>query len=442
MQRKCGSKKQGLWLLVALVLLAFGTAQAAYAETLEDLKEQIKVLQKKIEALEKQQDAAQKERQEIKSNAVTKGKGSGKFNVYLPWADTKVLLGGFAKLDMVASDVSAGDNSDADLYFYPRAIPLESADASAVTRFGAKQSRLYLKTETPTRYGKFKTHIEGDFYGQGGNQVVSNSSSYRLRHAYGELGNLLAGQTWTTFMHIPALPETLDFGGAAGEIFVRQAQIRWTQPFEWGGILFALENAETWLNTSDGNGALTAADDDSIPDMIVRLHYRKSFGDFSLAALGRNLQVDNELGDASTFGGAVSLSGKVPAFGKDDVRFLFNYGNALGRYMYTNFADAALDTQHNEIDAVTQWGGYVAYRHFWLDNLRSSLVYSYGEADNDVALVGDQVNKKFQSAHVNLIWSPVSSVNIGGEYIWGYREIESGEDGDLNRFLFSVKYAF
>ena len=53
--------------------------------------------------------------------------------------------------------------------------------------------------------------------------VLSNPSARRprLRHAYATLGHFLGGQTWTNFMNPAALPETVDFGGPAGQIFVR-----------------------------------------------------------------------------------------------------------------------------------------------------------------------------------------------------------------------------
>ena len=118
------------------------------------------------------------------------------------------------------------------------------------------------------------------------------------------------------------------------------------------------------------------------------------------------------------------LPGVLPTFGKDDLKILFNYGNGLGRYMVTNFEGAQLDANTGEMELVDQWGGYAAYRHFWSDRWRTTVAYSYGEADNNVEIVGDAVNKKFQSVHGNLIWSPVPAVNLGFEYIWGYRELE------------------
>jgi hypothetical protein len=43
---------------------------------------------------------------------------------------------------------------------------------------------------------------------------------------------------------------------------------------------------------------------------------------------------------------------------------------------------------------------------------------------------------------LHLIWSPIGSVNTGIEYLWGYRELENGEDGDINRVQFSAQYLF
>ena len=419
---------------LTIVFTLFFFYRPGLADSLDDLKRQIDALQQQVQELEKKQAITAE-----KTNVPSKGNGKGSFT--LPGMNTEVTVGGYIKLDVVRSDVGAGADSDSDRYFYPRAIPLDTTSTSSKTVFTAKQSRLFVKTRTPTQWGDLKVHIEGDFYGEGGNQKVSNSSTWRLRHAYGELGNLLAGQTWSTFMNVSALPETIDFGGPAAEIFIRQAQVRWTQPFQWGSIQVAAENPETWFASNDTN-VVETADDDQIPDLIARLNLKTGVGNFSLAALGREYRVDSASVDDSTYAGAVSVSGIVPTFGKDDLRFMVNYGNGLGRYMYTNFEGAQLDVNDNDLEAVDQWGGFLAYRHFWTDSLRSTLAYSYGEADNRVDIVGTGVNKKFQSVHGNLIWSPIPAVNLGIEYLWGYRELENGEDGDLNRIQFGAQYNF
>ncbi len=450
-------KKLRMLVLLLLTVWVLMPVSGTYATTLEELKLQLEVLQQKVAEMEAQKavEAQQAKELEVQKAAqakeaeaqlVTRGKGPGTFNFRMPGIDTDVRLGGFVKLDAVYSDVGAGTNSDSDRYFYPRSIFVgPSADEpSEKLVFTAKQSRLYLKTRTGTGMGDLKVHVEGDIYGAAGNQRVSNGDSWRVRHAYGELGNFMAGQNWSTFMNAGVLPETLDFGGPAGQIFIRQAQVRWTQPFDWGNLQVAAENPETWV--IDGRtGTSTSYDNERLPDVVGRVDYNCDFGKFSLAVMGRELRVDNEVDnvvtDDSTLGGALSAAGVVPTFGKDDFRFMLNYGNALGRYMYSNFEDASVNAD-GDLDTIEQWGGFVAYRHFWLDNLRSSLVYSYAEADNDTDDVGDEVNKRFQSVHANFVWSPVTDVNLGVEYLYGQRELENDDDGELNRVQFSAQYLF
>jgi hypothetical protein len=429
--KKLGEPMKRLVMLILFIILAsFLIYPPVFADTLDDMKRQIDALQDQVQQLEKS-----------KTVDADKAKTPKKGSVMLSGLNTELTIGGYAKLDVVYSDVSAGADSDANLFFYPRAIPLDTDETSSVTRFTAKQSRLFVETRTPTSWGDLKVHIEGDFYGQGGNQKISNSSTWRLRHAYGELGNLMAGQNWSTFMNVAALPETVDFGGPAASIFIRQAQIRWTQPFEWGSIQIAAENPETWLLANDATISATP-DNDRYPDVIARLNLNSVVGKFSLAGMGREYRIDSQGIDDSEFAYAASLAGVIPTFGKDDLKILFNYGNGLGRYMVTNFEGAQLDVNTSEMELVDQWGGYAAYRHFWTDKWRSTLAYSYGEADNNIDIVGEAVNKKFQSVHGNLVWSPVPAVNLGLEYIWGYRELENGQDGELNRVQFGAQYYF
>jgi hypothetical protein len=47
-----------------------------------------------------------------------------------------------------------------------------------------------------------------------------------------------------------------------------------------------------------------------------------------------------------------------------------------------------------------------------------------------------------QSAHVNLVWSPVANTDVGVEYIVANRRTEDGASGRLNRLQASAKYTF
>ena len=90
----------------------------------------------------------------------------------------------------------------------------------------AKETRLGVATKTDADGHMLKTYIEMDFsVTSGGDERISNSYSPRMRHAFLSYDNWLFGQTWSTFMNVGTLPETLDFiGNTDGAVFVRQAR--------------------------------------------------------------------------------------------------------------------------------------------------------------------------------------------------------------------------
>ena len=72
---------------------------------------------------------------------------------------------------------------------------------------GVRQSRFGVKSSTPTAFGDLNTIFEFELFGTG---VDAGQTTFRLRHAYGELGQFGAGQTWSTFMDIDVFPNSLE----------------------------------------------------------------------------------------------------------------------------------------------------------------------------------------------------------------------------------------
>jgi hypothetical protein len=436
-------------LVSAIAVGLGGLATAAEADELQDMKAQIEALQKKVLELEqKQQTAEQKQAAAAPDNVVTGGATRGSFK--LPGSNTSVTLGGYVKLDAVFSSPSAGVDTKGDLSLDPTTIavgPGAGNNERNQVKFGARESRLFVKTNTPTTFGDLNTHVEFDFYGADGNESVSNSHGFRLRHAYGTLGNFLAGQTWTNFMNPASLPDTLDFGGPVGQIFDRQAQVRWTQSFgpsAWGTggqWSLGLENPEAVVQIPGGGSF--RADDDRLPDVTGQVLFNTSIGKISVHGLVRQIRVDSASAPAvvdQKLGGAVSVAGVIPSIGKDDFRFTASAGNAIGRYSDGFFPDGVVGSD-GRIRLPKQWGWFAAYRHYWFDQLRSNLVLSTA-GENNPAGAPASTNKSTRSAHVNLIWSPVPNSDLGFEYIYADRETEDGLKGHLNRLQASAKYAF
>ncbi|MBQ24041.1 DcaP family trimeric outer membrane transporter, partial [Alcanivorax sp.] len=304
--------------------------------------------------------------------------------------------------------------------------------------FIAKQSRFWLKSETMTSAGMVRGHIEIDFQTNDiGDERISNSYAPRIRHAYLTWDKWLFGQTWSTFFNVSALPETLDFVGAAGTVFERQPQIRYTS----GGLMLAVENPSTTLY----GGAQNPYDDNAMPDLVARYNIAGDWGNVSVSAMGRELAYQDTIGgvdqDESEYGYGLSLAGRMMLGAMDDIRFQANYGNALGRYTTLNAFRSGQIEADGSIELIDQWSGVLALRHHWSDRWRSNFAVSVSEADNPDT-VAVTTSKRVQSAHANLIWQVAKPLSLGGELIYADREIENGDDGNLKRVQFTAKYAF
>ena len=353
-------------------------------------------------------------------------------------------FGGYVKADVIYSDYSGGSvasgNAGRDFYI-PATVPVGD-DGESYLDFHAKESRINFKsTHLLDNGAKLGTFIEMDFLLSGaGDERISNSYNPRLRHAFFTYDKWLFGQTWMTFFNVGALPENLDFvGPAESTIFGRQVMIRYTS----GGLQLALENGETTI-TPYGGGGRIVADDNQVPDVVLRYNAKGDWGSFTAAGILRQLAYKNNAAgiDDKTSGWGISLSGKFMIGGKDDFRWMASTGGGLGRYLGLNLANGAVLDEDGNLNTIDSAGIFGSYRHFWNEKWRSNLTLGYTKVDNDVELTGMGVTKKASSFHINLIYNPLPKLDFGIEYMMADREIESGADGDLKRIQFSAKYAF
>ncbi|MCL1059263.1 DcaP family trimeric outer membrane transporter [Shewanella gelidimarina] len=358
--------------------------------------------------------------------------------------NTDMQFGGYIKVDAMLSDYSNGAPGSGHIsrqFYVPGTIYGVDGNGSQVIDFQARESRFNFKTITDIEGHKLTGFIELDFMTHAdGNERVSNSYSPRIRHAFVSFDKWTFGQTWTTFQNPAALPENLDFIGAAeGTPFVRQTQIRYTN----GGFQFSVENPETTLNEYQ-TGSRMVSGSGMVPDFVARYNIKTDGGTkLSLAGIGRQLNIETKQGgtqlDSTALGYGVSLSGILPV-GKDDIKFTATYGEGLGRYMALNYVNAGVIDSDGDIEAITSYGGFIAYRHWWNGKWRSSVTASAFSADNDVSLTGENVNKDSYSGYVNLLYSPIKPLTLGVEYMYAKNSKESGLEGELNRLMFSAKY--
>lgn len=361
-----------------------------------------------------------------------------------------IRIGGYFKTDVVASKYSDGDPPPGTFirnYYSPGGIPVASTAAAGriareglQTTFSSRETRFSINTETPVGDKKLLGVLELDFFDTPliGNERVSSSFVPRIRQAYLTYDKFTIGETWTTFQNVATLPERVDFiGPTEGTVFQRHVLLRYTD----GDFQFALENPET---TVQQGATSLEADDDRVPDVVVRYNAKGDWGSAAVAAIGRYLSFDAGIANGvsdSAFGYGVSLSGVLKVGETDNFNFMITGGEGIGRYVGLNLRDDVVVGSDRGLDTIGVVAGFASYRHFWTPQIRSVLTGSYYQAYNP-AFAGLLVTNNVGSVSFDTFYSPFKPLTLGLGYRYGRRELENDQAGDLNRLQFSAQYNF
>jgi hypothetical protein len=357
---------------------------------------------------------------------------------------TTYKFGGYAKFDAMFTDYSSANTPDGNSlmrqFYYTPQIPLDVPGQSSddvTADFQARESRLNFRADTTTEGGdKITAFIEMDFFIHAdGNEVVSNSYSPRLRHAFIKYNKWTFGQTWSTFQDVVALPEALDFvGPAESTTFIRQAMVRYTT----GGLELALENPQTFV--SGGTRDLS-----TVPDLIGRYTFKFGKGSYvKVAGLYRSLKIQ-DTGNGSQedeAGYGISASTKIMFGGGADLRAMVTYGDGVGRYVGLGFVPDGYVDSNGSIATAEMVAAFVSLRVPFGNGWRTNIMYGTTDIDYDNDLEAATLNDTGSSFHINLIKNILPKLDVGAELIWGEREVISGASGDFTRLQFSAKYAF
>lgn len=385
----------------------------------------------------------------------------------LPGSDTSIGFYGFVQLDLYhdAEGRQAGDWA-ADIGSQPIpgvAVP-ENDPRTGKTNLTARTSRFGIRTFTPTDTGAVRTVLEADFNKNpsGSDAVLNNTQiasnfTLRLRHAYGELewdaGRLLAGQTWSTFMNLDAMPETLDFNGHGGAAFVRQAMIRYAlKTSAVGDFAIAVENPHGAL---DGGTAQELPNIDKRPDVTANWTLSRSWGSASVQGLLTEFRYDDGATSAKTQGYGLGAGAMYRLTERDTLLLQYTAGEGLGRYLpHTSWHIASYDAATNRIRLYRSSSYVLGWARAWSDQTRTNLAYGTTRIrdnwDSDFS-DGFIDSRRMTEVFANVITYIAKNVEWGLEYSWGTRETypwTSGGGtglsytGERRRYQTSVRFSF
>ena len=319
--------------------------------------------------------------------------------------------------------------------------------------FSARQTRLGVRSSSPTKLGTLKTTFEFELFGTG---VDAGQTTFRLRHAYGELGKWGAGQTWSPFMDIDVFPNSVEYWGPTGMVFFRNVQLRYLPIQGDTRLTIALERPGASADQGDVAGRIEIADVRGrfpAPDLSAEYRHATKWGYLELSGIARYIKWEDQGTDAfdlsgDAIGWGIHGSSNVKIGKQNVARLSVVYGEGIQNYMNDAPADVGIEPNPGSVTAPVQGValpmlGIVAFLdHTWNERFSSSVGYSMIDIDNS-ELQTASAFKRGQYALGNLLYYPAPGVMTGVELQWGDREnFEDGFSSDIFKIQFSARYNF
>lgn len=365
-------------------------------------------------------------------------------------ADKKWEVYGFTQVDYIQDFKRVNPAWESTLR--PSKIPTTpgtyGSDGQAI--LSVKQSRFGVKGNLPVEDNSVFTKFEFDLFGVGKDE---GQTTIRLRHAYGEYGNWLGGQTHSLFMDIDAFPNIIDYWGPAGMVFLRNPQIRYSFLKGDNVIAVAIEHPSDdidpgKLRTIGEDLGVQGQSDEKFPDITFLSRINREWGHIQGSAILRSIGFEtlgtktNEPKTRQT-GYGINLSSNFKVAGKDKIIASVVYGKGIASYMNDGGTDLAPDGSIGNLRAlaVPLLGLNAFYEHSWNEKSTSAIGYSSTQVDN-TGLQSDSAFHRGEYALVNYLHRPTQNVTVGGEMLWGGRQDKNGAYGTDVRSQITFKYDF
>jgi hypothetical protein len=419
----------------ALAITFGGAALPAHAQTIEEMRSELKQLREEINALKAQKAVDAKT---VAANpvpdprtakpsppvAATAPESSIPGGMLMPGSQTSVRLYGFAEFHAL-HDFRQANSPDvfSDLTFQP----LDKASgAKGKTQLTAETTRLGFESSTPAGSGTFTTKAEADFY----SYSKDHRNRPRLRHAYGEYQGWLIGQTWSTFADLDNFPETVDYNGPIGAPLSRRPLVR----YSFGDAKTGLKVTFAAEDPDDQSGGGSA--NERMPQLVARIDMAFDRGAVNLRVLSHEKRSPTQ----TKRGFGVGIGGSFKPTDRDS--FMAQYARVDGDIDQLYGSNGyAIDPDSGAITFDKNQGLVLGYAHIFSEKLRGNIAAGFNRGKT--AQGAENLNNRtLQQLFFNLVYSPIKNVELGAEWMYGKRKTFSGDTGTLSRVDLMGRYSF
>lgn len=347
-------------------------------------------------------------------------------------------IGGYVK---TTAEYDFGGISD-DVDFYPSLIPNKGQTyVRNQFQMDATTSTIFLKLVGRTKnLGEFIVYTAGDF--RGGDKV------FALRNAYISFLGFTAGYDYGSFLDLAAMPPTIDFAGPNGMTIYHATQVRYEHTFP-GGFQFGIG---VEMPVVDGiTNQHVQISNQRMPNFPAYIQYGwNQSSHIRLAGIVRNMTYDNLVArKAESIAGWGVLAATTFNLGSRLNVFAEGvYGRGISQFL-NDLSNLDVDIVPNpdkggRMEVLPMMGWYAGLRYNFSPKVFISSTYSQSRlySKNDFPQTPSDRYRYGQYLVANIFYNVTSNLQLGAEYLRGWRTDFNREKRHANRINLSAQYNF
>ncbi|MBQ5662979.1 MAG: hypothetical protein IIV19_00940 [Bacteroidaceae bacterium] len=312
--------------------------------------------------------------------------------------------------------------------------------ASSRYQMDATTSLLFLKLVGRSPWlGDFTVYTAGTWRGAG--------NTFKLHNAYMQFKYATIGYNTGNFMDPAAVPFTIDYAGPCGMVFYRTVQAAFNYGFDWGlsmGIAFEVPDVKGIDSETVSVGK------QRMPNIPIYLRY--SWADNNhvrVSGILRDLSYDDHINNKNRqklAWGAQATT--LMTFGGLQVRGQYCIGEGIAS-LFNDMSNIASDIVPNANNSgrmamLLADGWYAGLQYNFTPRLFASATYSQCSVHSKHGYGGAYPDnyKRGQYVVANICYNLTPSIQIGAEYLHGWRTNFQSDTNNANRVNLSAQFNF
>lgn len=336
-------------------------------------------------------------------------------------------------------------------YDFDRAVDNVDFLPSAIYGKGGPTSQLRMDMTNSTLFMKLvgRSRLLGDFVVYTSGNWRGNGLGFKLLNAYMSTKYLKFGYGVGSFMDINAIPNTIDYGGPSGMTFYRTTQVMLKYGFDWGlSMGIALENPDISMESNE----LIGVDAQRVPNIPIFVQYDLNGNQdnhIRLGAIMRDMyytdKVSGKHSDRVGWGAQASLLATMAGF---QLMGQFTIGEGIGS-LVNDISNVGMDIvpdpeKPGKAMLLMSESWYAGLQYNFTKDFMVSATYSQTglHSRKGYSEYNPGASRKGQYVVANAFYNLTQNLQIGIEYLHGWRTNFDNKVYNANRVNLSARYDF